>query len=239
MKPSRRSLKIRPGTNVVDTKLRGRVQNRQSFAKAVMLSLLLLLAGGLYARWDSLALMELRLMELRQASQSDGPSKGKGKVKGSGSGSGLVQERDGTVQLPSLPLSSSLSLRGKSDPLLHEHEHEHEHEQRQEQELHLQKLQQQQQQLGQDATVSNSAGSGLRDETAVTGNKEEVSSLKGKLKSVVQGSLDSVHKEGGKDTFIHTDTTAKSISSTVGPGPTPGKQVALLSASASGKFTLM
>ena len=237
MKPSRRSLKIRPGTNVVDTKLRGRVQNRQSFAKAVMLSLFLLLAGGLYARWDSLALMELRLMEPTQASQSDGPSKGKGKVEGSVSGSGsvsgLVQERDGTVQLPSL--SSSLSLRGKSDPLLHE--------QRQQHELHLQKLQklqklQQQQQLGQDATVSTSAVSGLREETAVTGNKEEVSSLKGKLKSVVQGSLDSVHKEGGKDTFIHTDTTAKSISSTVGPGPTPGKQVALLSASASGKFTL-
>ena len=227
MKPSRRSLKIRPGTNVVDTKLRGRVQNRQSFAKAVMLSLFLLLAGGLYARWDSLALMELRLMELRQASQSDGPSKGKGKVEGSVSGSGsvsgLVQERDGTVQLPSL--SSSLSLRGKSDPLLHE--------QRQQHELHLQKLQklqklQQQQQLGQDATVSTSAVSGLREETAVTGNKEEVSSLKGKLKSVVQGSLDSVHKEGGKDTSTHTDTTAKSISSTV----------ALLSASASGKFTL-
>jgi hypothetical protein len=197
----------------------------------VMLSLLLLLAGALYARWDSLALMELRLMEPTQASQSDGPSKGKGKVEGSGSGSvsGLVQERDGTVQLPSLSLSSSLSLRGKSDPLLHEHEHE----QRQElhlQKLHLQKLQQQQQQqqLGQDATVSNSAGSGLREETAVIGNKEEASSLKGKLKSVVQGSLDSVHKEGGKDTFIHTDTTAKSISS----------KVALLSASASGKFTL-
>ena len=227
MKPNRRSLKIRPGTNVVDTKLRGRVQNRQSFAKAVMLSLFLLLAGGLYARWDSLALMELRLMEPTQASQSDGPSKGKGKVEGSGSGSGsgLVQERDGAVQLPPLSLSSSSSLRGKSDPLLHE--------QRQQHELHLQKLQklqklQQQQQLGQDATVSTSAVSGLREETAVTGNKEEVSSLKGKLKSVVQGSLDSVHKEGGKDTFIHTDTTAKSISSTV----------ALLSASASGKFTL-
>ena len=39
---------------MVDVKLKGRVEKAQSFAKAVLCSLLLLVAVGLYVRWDSL-----------------------------------------------------------------------------------------------------------------------------------------------------------------------------------------
>jgi len=42
---------------VVDVKLKGRVDKAQSFAKAVILSLFLLISVGLYTRWDSI--MEL------------------------------------------------------------------------------------------------------------------------------------------------------------------------------------
>ena len=58
MNTNRRSLKIKPGASVVDVKVKGRAEKAQSFAKAVIFSLFLLIAGGLYVRWDSL--MELK-----------------------------------------------------------------------------------------------------------------------------------------------------------------------------------
>ena len=61
MKANRRSLKIKSTASVVDAKLKGRVEKAQSFAKAVLFSLLILIIVGLYVRWDT-------LVELRQSS---------------------------------------------------------------------------------------------------------------------------------------------------------------------------